>query len=525
MNLLIVDDEYYTVESLRMKIRENCPQFDQILCAYNLNHAMEYFSRYEIAVMICDIEMPGGSGLELLEQIRSKGLSTACIFLTAYAKFDYISRAMKLSSCDYLLKPAEDEPLLAAVEKAAALYEEQKQNMENTLYAGYWKESELYMMEQFCQDLLEGTLPHHRDMIRAELEYRKLSPGWADETFILLLIQCDPSPRELSDQNIFEFALKNIAREYFYAEGELPIIVRMVQSCYILPLPAGARTQPSVASRCRSALSDFVPHFPYAFNFFVAPDVCSVDEMPGVYENLQKTARENVALENHVFDLAQPKAPALSREMEQIPLSRWTDLLLQNQLSRLLNEVLDYLEQMKASGTARRESLTRFYYSFLHLIFETTNKSPEEYEAFQKQLCVSAPEQPVNSIRDMQQWVEQALDIYQRTIARQGDHDESIHRICEHVKSHLYEDLNRDTLAAMVHLNADYLSHMFKKETGMSLTNYIIEERIRLAKQLLSRKDMSIRDIAISCGFQNISYFSRQFKKSTGITPREFRGK
>ena len=53
MNLLIVDDEYYTVESLRMKIRENCPQFDQILCAYNLNHAMEYFSRYEIAVMIC----------------------------------------------------------------------------------------------------------------------------------------------------------------------------------------------------------------------------------------------------------------------------------------------------------------------------------------------------------------------------------------------------------------------------------------------------------------------------------------
>ena len=93
----------------------------------------------------------------------------------------------------------------------------------------------------------------------------------------------------------------------------------------------------------------------------------------------------------------------------------------------------------------------------------------------------------------------------------------------EYIQTHLYDELNRDMLAASVYLNPDYLSHIFRKETGTSLTNYIIDKRIQKAKQLLAQNEMSIRDIAIACGFQNISYFSRQFKKSTGMTPREFR--
>ena len=92
-----------------------------------------------------------------------------------------------------------------------------------------------------------------------------------------------------------------------------------------------------------------------------------------------------------------------------------------------------------------------------------------------------------------------------------------------YIESHLSDELDRDTLAAMVYLNADYLSHLFKKDTGSSLINYIIDRRIAHSKELLAKGEMSIRDIAITCGFQNISYFSRQFKKSTGMTPRSLK--
>ena len=90
MNLLIVDDEYYSAEGTKKKIAQKGPLFDEIFCAYNMTQALEYLAGHSVAIMILDIEMPGGSGLELLDHIRQQGLDTICIFLTAYAKFEYI---------------------------------------------------------------------------------------------------------------------------------------------------------------------------------------------------------------------------------------------------------------------------------------------------------------------------------------------------------------------------------------------------------------------------------------------------
>ena len=88
MNLLIVDDEYYSAEGTKKKIAQKGPLFDEIFCAYNMTQALEYLAGHSVAIMILDIEMPGGSGLELLDHIRQQGLDTICIFLTAYAKFE-----------------------------------------------------------------------------------------------------------------------------------------------------------------------------------------------------------------------------------------------------------------------------------------------------------------------------------------------------------------------------------------------------------------------------------------------------
>ncbi|MEG1753184.1 MAG: helix-turn-helix transcriptional regulator, partial [Christensenella sp.] len=69
----------------------------------------------------------------------------------------------------------------------------------------------------------------------------------------------------------------------------------------------------------------------------------------------------------------------------------------------------------------------------------------------------------------------------------------------------------------------DYLSHLFRDKANISLTNFITNERIKKAKGLLCENKLSIRDIALTSGFQNISYFSKQFKRATGVTPQDFR--
>lgn len=84
-------------------------------------------------------------------------------------------------------------------------------------------------------------------------------------------------------------------------------------------------------------------------------------------------------------------------------------------------------------------------------------------------------------------------------------------------------DLDLDSLAAATYMNKYYLSHMFKKNYGVSPINYLIEKRISVSKFLLETTNYSIGQIAQIVGFNSSSYFSQIFKKRTGITPSEYR--
>lgn len=525
MNLLIVDDEYYTVESISNKIRTLRPDFFEIFCAYNMTQALEIFSAHPIDLMICDIEMPGGSGLELLDQIRQAHYETVCIFLTAYAKFEYISRAMKLSSSDYLLKPLDDHALLEALDKACAQCEKQQKDRVNTLHANYWKESELPLAEQFFLDLLNGSISSAPSEVMDEIRYRRLNVELIHQPFCPLLIQTGQtnsfSPTD--NRTLYEFALKNIAREYFFEPGELPLTIRVLDGFYLLLLPVSTHSRDAVIGRCRQALTDFVTHFPFSINFFVDQKVCLPEDLRKAFLSMKAFAGKNVTYENHVFDLAAETEAPVQTPFQPIPSDRWSDLLTSGRTEQLQIEVFAFLNQTKSSGTATREFLTGFYYQFLQLLFRQMDHPGSEDEAFRRQITVASPEQTFSSFGALREWISNSLLLFIQSRQAAASQDTAVATVKAYIESHLSDELDRDTLAAMVYLNADYLSHLFKKDTGSSLINYVIDRRIARSKELLAKGEMSIRDIAITCGFQNISYFSRQFKKSTGMTPRQFR--
>ncbi|HUC92206.1 MAG TPA: helix-turn-helix transcriptional regulator [Paenibacillus sp.] len=87
----------------------------------------------------------------------------------------------------------------------------------------------------------------------------------------------------------------------------------------------------------------------------------------------------------------------------------------------------------------------------------------------------------------------------------------------------LYEDITLEQLAEVAGLNANYLSQLFKKEVGIPVSEYIQRERIEEAKKLLELTDMSLADIGVRLQFNDQSYFTKVFKKHTGMTPRQFR--
>ncbi len=525
MNLLVVDDEYYTVESISNKVRTLRPDLDEIFCAYNLTQALEIFSDHQVDLMICDIEMPGGSGLELLDQIRQAHYETVCIFLTAYAKFEYISRAMKLSSSDYLLKPVDDSALSEALNKACAQCEKQQKDRVNTLHANYWKESELPLAEQFFLDLLNGSTSSAPSEVVEEIRFRRLDMELIHQPFCPLLIQTGQTSSFAPSDNrtLYEFALKNIAREYFFQEGELPLTIRALDGFYLLLLPASTHPRDAVTARCRQALTDFVTHFPFSINFFIYRNVCLPEDLQKAFLSMKTFAGKNVTYENHVFDLAQEADAPVQTPTQPIPSERWSDLLAAGKTEQLQIEVFAFLNQMKNSGTATREFLTGFYYQFLQLLFRQMDHQNAENETYRRQITVASPEQSFASFGALKDWISSSLLLFAQSRQAAASQDTAVAIVKAYIESHLSDELDRDTLASMVYLNADYLSHLFKKDTGSSLINYIIDRRIAHSKELLAKGEMSIRDIAITCGFQNISYFSRQFKKSTGMTPRQFK--
>ena len=106
--------------------------------------------------------------------------------------------------------------------------------------------------------------------------------------------------------------------------------------------------------------------------------------------------------------------------------------------------------------------------------------------------------------------------------AHQAEHA-AIRQIFAYVNDHLMEEVTRESIAQHVHFHPAYLSRFFKKQTGLSLSAYILAKRIEQAKKLLAQPELKIGHIVHRLGYYNCSHFSRTFKKVTGFTPKQYR--
>lgn len=100
-----------------------------------------------------------------------------------------------------------------------------------------------------------------------------------------------------------------------------------------------------------------------------------------------------------------------------------------------------------------------------------------------------------------------------------------VQKCVDYIEMHLSEKIRAADLAALVGYTEYYLTHKFKEETGLSVTDYTKFAKIERAKVLLKSTDQTVQDIAASLSFGTRNYFSRIFQEVTGQTPMEYRGK
>ncbi len=131
------------------------------------------------------------------------------------------------------------------------------------------------------------------------------------------------------------------------------------------------------------------------------------------------------------------------------------------------------------------------------------------------------------NLEDLSAWLSGMLTSFTSLVfaAPDAKHTDTIQKVMEYVSANYMKRITLNDISEHVAFSVSYLSRMFKEEKGINLTSYINEVRVRNAKLLLKDSSVALSQVAYLTGFDDQSYFSKVFKKHTGMTPGKYREK
>lgn len=526
--LLIVDDEIHAAHGIEIGIEWANLGISNVFVAYNIRQAMEIFSNNAIDLMICDIEMPQGNGLELLAWVKEHSHATESLFLTCHADFDYAKQALKLGSFDYLLKPVRYSELEAVVMKAIQKVEAEREagRFTKTLkqYYELWSKYHPLLVERFWLDLIQHAVSLHPEQIFEMIQTRNI-PYEIDDQFVPVLIVIHEWNKELSnrDRKILEYAHRNAAEHSFQLDRVRGLTLELSERHLVALFPAGHPQLDSNASH----MQGLTTYISYCEMYLYSKLSCYIGiprniwEIHDAVEALIRLDNDNVAKSKQVYRIDEP---VVSPKLVALPnIGDWLEMLKQGAKYPLIAEIHGYLEKLK-QGESNATRLQEFYHDFMQMVYHGLQlKGMQAHLVFSESMSPGQMANATRSISTLKEWsghiIERALD----SIRAVEESQSVINRVKTFIAGNIDKDLSRDDIAEHVFLSPDYLSRLFKKETGISLHDYMIDERFKYAKELLTSTDMPVSSIAASIGYTNFSHFSKMFKRVTDMNPLEFR--
>ncbi|WEK54904.1 MAG: AraC family transcriptional regulator [Candidatus Cohnella colombiensis] len=183
--------------------------------------------------------------------------------------------------------------------------------------------------------------------------------------------------------------------------------------------------------------------------------------------------------------------------------------------------LFDLLEQNQiVTGLEHRcRQLRKFAKTYLYVDVDISIGDTVPMHELSQQIAGSVEE----DVADAQVSTPSDLHLFSRVRQARHSEDGVIHQILNYVEEHLLDELTREDIAQYVHFHPAYLSRFFRKKTGWSLTEYIVQKRIEYAKEMLAQPNLKIGYIMNHLGYYNLSHFTRTFKKTTGYTPQQYR--
>ena len=492
-SVVIVDDNQTTLEALRTTVDWEKLDLEVAGYASNGRQGREIIREFSPDIIITDIHMPEMDGLDMIECLQEELENTRIIFLTGFDKFQYASRAIKLSAFDFILKPVDNAELEASLKKAVASLEKDR-NTENE------------------KDYMHTVI--HRAQLLALLT-GGAHTGYGDGRFWKLFRQNPQSYFFIVVESEAGLSSPMIRRLDFIKFPEYVDVIstvideEVILFCGLheteLPWQAAARMVAEIL--IKNLMSVIVA---------VSELHTSKEEVYLAYQESRKALLWHDVYERHTNVEYFGK-----QDIDNSQHSRLRDV---EQICTKMAQKADALTAEDVWESVYEKSRGKFRIIRLMLMFFCSKVIEDKMTHVQWTDSLDMAVYDItklDSVEDARKWLNNFFEELNKIYAPANSL--LVRNVLEYIKNHVTEGLVLENVASQYFVSPNYLSTLIRRETGLTYRQHIIQAKLNVAKNMLDDTRMRVEDIAYAIGYENYISFYNVFKKTEGMGPTEYR--
>ncbi|MBS4208340.1 response regulator transcription factor [Bacillus sp. FJAT-50079] len=507
--VLLVDDERIILDGISSFIPWEEVGTTLIGTAKNGIEAFNMIENNQPHIVITDIKMPGMNGLELVNKTFHTYPNIRFIMLSGFGEFDYAKQAMKYGVKHYLVKPCNEQMILAAMKEIIADFEQKKQQ------------------EKFVMDMkerLDHVLPYAKEQLFKEFVTRDIY-GERDLNYYQRIFRLEldnPAIKlilfQIEGNFDFEhmFAIKNISEH---------ILANIILSCtikdYIL----------IIIKDCHEELQTYMNQIRHTFYTYYQLDMTIAVSQSGKLDEAKTLYKEALECLQHRFYIGEGTI-ITKADISTQTVKTHTDISYDEQTFCLLIK--------SGRWDDAKNQLTVFFEQLYENRLDIQLTKSYVIQLFNSMIRLCEPDQMNSYLVNLSQFLEmetiQQMEKLFDNIAKEitmqfyeqnkHTHSSIVQKIMQAVEEEIGNpELSLNFIAQEeLYMSADYVGKLFKKETGERFSNYVSRVRIEKAMDIIQKgNDVKIFELAEKLGYSDPQYFSQVFKKLTGFTPSEYR--
>lgn len=528
--VMIVDDEFYFREALKISLPWEKLGFEICGEAKNGKEAIKKIEELKPDITIVDINMPIMDGLEFAKNLKESGIETKILILTGHSEFSYAKQAVSLGVYNYLLKPVNEEELANCLcEMKMDIQKEANLKIELEKLKEQVKENIPLLKEKFLNDLIQGNSVIKSEEVASKIKYLKMNIPTGYYQVALIEVDYDENLKWTDeDKQLWLFSVKNIASEILQEYFEFEMCYdRDDRLCIIVCLKGNEadflfentleRVKISVHKYLKFTISIGIGNrksdiFDVASSFKEAIIALKNKLTIGSNKVILYSSVDDLDIKHHLFT-AEHRSQLLlgmrtgnGEEIKMILTNIFRDVRGKNIHCEIL-----YVVCVEIVSVCM-EIFAEMGISFKEIYHNSQMNIFEEIQLKQ-------------SIDEMEGWIKEIFSDAVEYINKNKNKRAS--QLIEKVKKYISDNYQNDELdinivAKSLFVNYGHLCFVFKRDTGITINEYITEFRIKKAKELIDNGEQLVFSVAKKVGYADANYFGKCFKKFYGLTPSKY---